>query len=54
MEWGDDDIVSINGKRTLSGYVFMLEDAIFGCPRLHLWKSDASVQQSADTTVDGV
>lgn len=53
-EWGDDDIVSINGKRTLSGYVFMLEDAIFGCPRLHLWKSDASVQQGADTTVDGV
>lgn len=54
VEWGDDDIVSINGKRTLSGYVFMLEDAIFGCPRLHLWKSDVSVQQGADTTVDGV
>ena len=54
VEWGDDDIVSINGKRTLSGYAFMLEDAIFGCPRLHLWKSGASVQQGADTTVDGV
>ena len=54
VEWGDDDIVSINGKRTLSGYVFMLEDAIFGCPRLHLWKSGVSVQQGADTTVDGV
>lgn len=54
VEWGDDDIMSINGKRTLSGYVFMLEDAIFGCPRLHLWKSDASVQQGADTTVGGV
>ena len=45
VEWGDDDIVSINGKRTLSGYVFMLEDAIFGCPRLHLWKSDVSVSR---------
>lgn len=54
VEWGDDDIVSINGKRTLSGYVFMLEDAIFGCPRLHLWKSDASVHQGADTAVGGV
>ena len=53
-EWGDDDIVSINGKRTLSGYVFLLEDAVFDCPGLHLWKSDASAQQGADTTVDGV
>lgn len=54
VEWGDDDIVSINGKRTLSGYVFMLEDAIFGCPRLHLWKSNASVHQGAGTAVGGV